>query len=228
MRALAAQHLRAARVEAASARSGDQRGEGVGPRARGNSLRGLRHFSRRICRESPAHLLPRVGDHVELGPRRHIHRKDGRRRVADREALALVRNPIQVRHAHAGRRAVHREHAVVLGVGFVQVREQAVARDGVVAHVELELLGRIGEPLLRGARARPRNEGGWGEGAHVRCGRAGARRARRQRRGRSRRARHERGASRGSEASKVRGRGVPHRTSPSGRGRPAAARAWTT
>eukprot|EP00965_Chrysotila_dentata_P123849 4093375-Pleurochrysis_carterae.AAC.2 len=50
-----------------------------------------------------SHLLPRVGDDVELGPVAHVHAKDGGGGVADGEALPVVGDPVRVWHLPTGK-----------------------------------------------------------------------------------------------------------------------------
>ena len=51
--------------------------------------------------EMERHLLPRVGHHVELLPREHVEAEDGGGGVADGEARAVCRDPVEGRNAHA-------------------------------------------------------------------------------------------------------------------------------
>ena len=59
------------------------------------------------------HLLPRVRHHVELLPREHVEAEDGRGGVADGEARAVCRDPVEARNAHARGGPVHGEEDVV-------------------------------------------------------------------------------------------------------------------
>ena len=71
------------------------------------------------------HLLPGPGDDIELVPRQ-VHGEHGRGRVADRQALAVVGDPVAVRHPHARGRAVPGEDDVVRPVDRAEVGELAV------------------------------------------------------------------------------------------------------
>ena len=93
------------------------------------------------------HLLPGPGDDIELGPRQ-VHGEDGRGRVADGEALAIVGDPVAVRHLHARGRAVPGEDDVVRPVDGLEIGDLAVARLQDARVLELELLGHVGDPAF--------------------------------------------------------------------------------
>mmetsp|Transcript_4014 Transcript_4014/g.11916 ORF Transcript_4014/g.11916 Transcript_4014/m.11916 type:complete len:201 (+) Transcript_4014:636-1238(+) len=94
------------------------------------------------------HLLPRVGDDVELVPRRHVHPEDRRGCVADRQPLALVRDPVEAGHLGAASGAVEGEDDVVRRVRLREVWERA-ERGRDLAHVaQPELVDRIVVPRL--------------------------------------------------------------------------------
>ena len=79
-----------------------------------------------------------------------------RRRVAERQAGAVGRDPVGVGHADAAGRAVPGEHDVARRIDAAQIRDLAVIGSADVG-VELELLGDVGDPA--GAEALPREHG---------------------------------------------------------------------
>ena len=91
-------------------------------------------------------LLPGIGRRIELSPIDVLREHRGRG-VADGEAFAAGGDPVGVRHAHAGCRAVPGEHHVAIELDLSEVRELAVRR-GEGAHVgQLELLDDVGHPV---------------------------------------------------------------------------------
>ena len=72
------------------------------------------------------HLLPGEGHDIELGQIERLRERGGGR-VADRQALAVGRDPVGVRHAHAGGRAVPGEDDVGVAVDLRQIGQFAVA-----------------------------------------------------------------------------------------------------
>ncbi len=82
-------------------------------------------------------------------------REGGRGGVADGQALAVGRDPVAVRHAHARRGAVPGEDHVAVEVDLGQVRQIAVASLELADIGELQLLDHIGDPA--GAEAFPGN-----------------------------------------------------------------------
>ena len=100
-----------------------------------------------MCRFAAEHLLPGEGDDIELGPG-HIHGEGGRGRVADRQTLAVGRDPITVRHAHARRGAVPGKQYIVRPVDLAEIGQLAVAGLDHLRVFELELLGDVGDPVI--------------------------------------------------------------------------------
>ena len=93
------------------------------------------------------HLLPGEGNNVELRPVEFL-REGGGGGVAERQAFAVSGDPVRIRNADAGGRAVPGEDHVVLEIGLGKIGQRAVGRI-VYAHVlELELLGDVGGPVL--------------------------------------------------------------------------------
>jgi hypothetical protein len=93
------------------------------------------------------HLLPGEGDDIELG-QSQVHGEGGRGRVADRQALAVVGDPVAVRHAHARGRAVPGEDDIAVRVDRLEV---GISPYGAFkrAHVlELELLHDVRDPAF--------------------------------------------------------------------------------
>src|SRR5690606_16836103 len=71
------------------------------------------------------HLLPREGRDIDLVPGNVVgeHRAG---RVGETEAFAVVRNPVAVRHAHAGGGTIPGEQHVVRPVDLAQIRNLAI------------------------------------------------------------------------------------------------------
>ncbi len=90
-------------------------------------------------------LLPREGGHIQLVPRQ-VHRKGGRGRVTDGEAVAVVGDPVAVGHAHARGGAVPGEdNVVVLGVDAREINDLAVLSDLGLC-VDFQLLDHVSYP----------------------------------------------------------------------------------
>ena len=99
------------------------------------------------------HLLPGEGHDIELWPVERL-REGGRGRVADRQPLAIIRDPARVNDAHARRRAVPGEDDVAgFRVDLLQVRQLAIRRLEEADIGQLELFCDIGHPA--GAKALP-------------------------------------------------------------------------
>ena len=92
-------------------------------------------------------LLPGEGDDIELGEV-ELLREGSRRRVADRQALAVGSDPVGVRHAHAGGRAVPGEDDVIVAIHFREVGEFAVAALERARVLQLQLLDDVGHPAF--------------------------------------------------------------------------------
>jgi hypothetical protein len=103
------------------------------------------------------HLLPREGRDIDLRPV-DVVRKHARRRIGEREALTVVRDPVRVRHAHAAGGPVPGEQHVIRPVDRAQIGQLAVigAHDG---RVDLELLHGIRDPALAEALPGERGDG---------------------------------------------------------------------
>ena len=98
---------------------------------------------------SSQHLLPRIRDHVELVPRRHVGAKDGRRCIAYGQPLAIVSNPLRIGDADAGGGAIPCEYNIVLRVRLRKVREDAVLIGRDLKHLwQFELFDGISIPRL--------------------------------------------------------------------------------
>ena len=61
--------------------------------------------------------------------------------------LRSARDPIAVRHAHAGGRAVPGEHHVAVEIDLDEIGQLAVRRDQRADVLELELLDDVGDPV---------------------------------------------------------------------------------
>ena len=92
-------------------------------------------------------FLPGEGRDVELWPVQ-ILREGGRRRVADRQALAIGGNPVGVGHPDARGRAIPRENDVVIKIDLRQVGQFAIGRLHSAGVPDLELLDDVGDPSL--------------------------------------------------------------------------------
>ena len=106
------------------------------------------------------HLLPAVGEHIDLVPI-DVLREHGGGGIGEGQALTVCGYPIITGDAHAGRGAVGGEQHVGAEIDSSQIGQFAIGR-GDDGGVELELLGSIGDPAF--AEAFP------GDGRH----RAGA------------------------------------------------------
>ena len=93
------------------------------------------------------HLLPAVGDDIELVPG-HVHGEYGRGRVTDGEPLTVVGDPVAVRHLDPGGGAIPGEHHIGGAVGAAQVGQLAVIGLDNLDIVELQLLDHIGYPAF--------------------------------------------------------------------------------
>src|SRR3546814_18685396 len=102
------------------------------------------------------HFLPAEGCDVDLVPRQVVgeHRAGC---VGEGEPLAVVRDPVAVRHAHAAGGAVPGEENVVRPADMCQVGKLAAvgADDG---RIELTLLRRLGDPTFAEAYPTERRE----------------------------------------------------------------------
>ncbi len=98
------------------------------------------------------HLLPGIGDDIELVPRQ-IHGKQGRGGIADSQPCPVSGNPAPVRDPHTGGGAVPGEDHVPAEIGLGQVGQFAVTGLEGPDVVQLELLGDIADPA--GAEALP-------------------------------------------------------------------------
>jgi hypothetical protein len=94
------------------------------------------------------HLLPGEGDDIELGEI-EILRKRRRGGVADGQALAVGRDEIAVRHAHARGGAVPGEDDIAVEIDGRKIRQFAVSRRYLAHVVELQLLDHVGDPAGR-------------------------------------------------------------------------------
>merc|ERR1711920_520784 len=94
------------------------------------------------------HLLPRVSNHVKLLPRQHVHAKDRRRRVADREALTLRGDPIEIGNTHASSCAIVCEDNVMCWVCLGQIRERAKVGADLGDVLQLEFLRGVFVPPM--------------------------------------------------------------------------------
>ncbi len=93
------------------------------------------------------HLLPGVGDHIELVPLEVLG--EGRRGgVADHHAFAVVGDEVGVGHARAGRGAVPGEHQVGVRADPRQVRQLAEGGGQRLGLRQLQLLDDVGDPVL--------------------------------------------------------------------------------
>ena len=99
---------------------------------------------RRLAAE---HLLPGEGDDIELRPV-ELLREGGGGGVADGEPLAIGRDPVSVRHAHARSRAVPGEDDVVVEIDLDEVWQFAIGRFERARVLELELLDDVGHPAF--------------------------------------------------------------------------------
>ena len=155
-------------------------GRPVGLQALGGARRKDQHA---VLRLAAQHLLPGEGDDIELVEGKRL-RKGGARRVADRQARAIRRDPVAVRHPHAGGRAVPGEDHVAREIDCRQVGQFAIGRFE-HAHVgQPKLLHDVGHPAepeafpgehVDAARAEQRPErhlhgAGIGCGHDARCG----------------------------------------------------------
>ena len=100
-----------------------------------------------VPRFAAERLLPGERRDVELGPV-EVLRESGGRRVAERQALAVGRDPIGVGDAHPRGGAVPGEHDVVVEVDLRKVRQLAIGRLQRPRVLELELLDDVGDPAL--------------------------------------------------------------------------------
>ncbi len=105
-----------------------------------------------MCALAAQNLLPGEGDDIELGEI-EVLRESGRGRVADRQALAVGRDEIGVRNAHARGRAVPGEDHVAVEIDGRKIRQLAVAGFDLANVLELQLLDDVGDPA--GAEAFP-------------------------------------------------------------------------
>src|SRR5579872_1811577 len=105
------------------------------------------HPVRRLAAE---HLLPGVGDHIELGPIEGLG-EGGAGGVADDDALAVSRDEVGVRHPHAGRGAVPREDEVGVGTHLREVRQLAERRVQDLTILQLQLVTNVDHPVAREA-----------------------------------------------------------------------------
>ena len=92
-------------------------------------------------------LLPGKGDDIELRPV-ELLREGGRCGVADRQSLAILRDPVAVRHADARGGAIPGEDDVVVEIDLGKVRQFAVRRLERADVLELELLDDVGHPSV--------------------------------------------------------------------------------
>ena len=97
-------------------------------------------------------LLPGEGGDIELGEV-HVLRKSGRRGVADGEALAISRDEVGIRNAHARRGAVPGKDDVTVEIDGGEIRQEAVIGVELADIGKLQLLHHIGDPA--GAKAFP-------------------------------------------------------------------------
>ena len=75
-------------------------------------------------------------------------REGGRGRVADRQALAVGRDPVAVRHAHARGGAVPGEDHVVVEIDRGEIGQLAIAARDLARVLQLQLLDHVGDPAL--------------------------------------------------------------------------------
>ena len=100
-----------------------------------------------VPRFSAKRLLPGERRDVELGPVEGLG-EGGGRRVAERQPLAVGRDPVGVGDAHSRGRAVPGEHDVVVEVDLRKVRQLAIGRLQRPRVLELELFDNVGDPAL--------------------------------------------------------------------------------
>jgi hypothetical protein len=94
------------------------------------------------------HLLPGEGDDIELG-KVEVLREGRRGGIADRQALAIGRDEIGIRNAHAGGGAVPGEDHVAVEIDGGKIRQLAVAGFDLARVLELQLLDRRRSPTRR-------------------------------------------------------------------------------
>ena len=99
------------------------------------------------------HLLPRIGDDVELVPGQR-HGEHGAGGITDRQAGAAFRNPVAIGHAHAAGGAVPGEDHVVVEVHLRQIDDVAIAGFQLARVRQFQLLHHVGHPA--GAKRFPR------------------------------------------------------------------------
>ncbi len=110
-------------------------------------------------RRLPAqHFLPGPGDNIEFFPRQ-FHREHGGGRIANGEALAVLGDPVTVRHPHAGGRAVPGEDDIAGPVGRGKVGNFAIAGGNHLGIFKLELLDDIRRPTRTEAFPRQHGDG---------------------------------------------------------------------
>ena len=80
-----------------------------------------------VLRLAAQHLLPGEGDDIELVEGKRL-REGGAGRVADREPCPVRRNPVAVRHAHAGCRAVPGEDHIAGEIDLREIGQLAIGR----------------------------------------------------------------------------------------------------
>ena len=73
-------------------------------------------------------LLPGESGDIELCPIEFLG-EGGRRRVADRQAFAIGRDPIGIGDAHPGRRSIPCKDDVIVEIGAREIGDLAVVRD---------------------------------------------------------------------------------------------------
>ena len=93
------------------------------------------------------HLLPGVGDDIELGPIEPLgeSRRGG---VADGEAGPVSRYPVAIGNLHARRGAVPGEDHIMVEIHGGEIGDVAIARGDDADVLQLELLDHIGDPAL--------------------------------------------------------------------------------
>ena len=114
-----------------------------------------------VLRLPSQRLLPGPRGDVEAGPRQ-VHGEGGRSGVADRQPGAVLGDPVAVRDADAGGRAVPDEDEVVVGRDAAQVGERTVGRLVDARAGDAQPVGYVGRPA--GAETLP--------GQHVDAARA--------------------------------------------------------
>jgi hypothetical protein len=92
-------------------------------------------------------LLPGESDDIELGPVQLL-RERRRGGVADSQTFAVGRDPVAVRHAHAGGGAVPGEDHVGLEIDFGKIGQFAVRRLEHREIFQLELFFDVGDPAF--------------------------------------------------------------------------------